>query len=59
MGGYPSHVFLRGGWGSAGAAGSRGMWARNSLRGGRTPSTLLWEEVCWHKKLSVSAVGVA
>ena len=29
---------------------SRGMWARNSLRGGRKPSTLLSEDVSFHSK---------
>ena len=43
---------LRGGWGSARAVGSRGMWARNSLGGGRKPSTLLWDDVSSHNKLA-------
>ena len=29
-----------------GAVGSRGMWARNSLGGGKKPSTLLWDDAC-------------
>ena len=38
----------RRGWGSArGGAGSRGMWAKSFLRGGK-PSMLLWDDVSLH-----------
>ena len=45
---------LRGGLGSAGVSG-----LTFSLRGGRKPSTLLWEEVSSHNKLAARAVKVA
>ena len=51
---------LRGGLGFGwGAVGSRGMWARNSLRGGRKPSTLLWDDVSSHNKLAATAAMAA
>ena len=34
------------------------MWAKNSLRGGRKPSMLLWEDVSSHNKLAARAVKV-
>ena len=39
--------------------GSRGTWAGYSLRGGRKPSTLLWDDVSSHNKLAARAVKVA
>ena len=41
------------------ACANRGMRARKSLRGGRKPSTLLWEDVSLHNKLAARAVKVA
>ena len=41
------------------SSGRRGMWARISVRGGRKPSTLLWEDVSSHNKLATRAVKVA
>ena len=35
------------------------MWARNSLHGGRKPSTLSWDDVSSHNKLAARAVKVA
>ena len=52
-------LYKRGAGVRLGAAGSRGMWARNSLRGARKPSTLLWEDVSPHNKLAARAVKVA
>ena len=58
-GGQIQAMLLKRGWGSAGGSGSRGMWARISPRGGKKPSTLLWEEVSSHNKLAARAVKVA
>ena len=35
------------------------MWERNSLHGGRKPSTLLWDEMSSHNKLAARAAKVA
>lgn len=42
-----------------GAAGSRGMWAKNSLGGSKKPRTWLWVDVSSHNKLAARAVQVA
>ena len=46
----PSHALQEGAEVRLGTAGSRGMVARTSLRGGRQPSTLLWEGVSSHSR---------